>query len=62
MLLLAYRIHHFSLIIINPQNIHKNILEISDQNRINIKNIFLYFSTKQQKYKKRILKKIRLKN
>ena len=27
----------FSLKIINPKNMHKNILEISDQNRINSK-------------------------
>ena len=33
----------------NPKNIHKNILEISDQNRINIKVTFLYFSTNQLK-------------
>ena len=39
----------FSLEIINPQNVHKNILEISDQNRINIKVTFLYFSTNQLK-------------
>ena len=39
----------FSLEIINPQNIHKNILEISDENRINIKVTFLYFSTNQLK-------------
>ena len=39
----------FSLKIINPQNIHKNILEISDQNHINIKVTFLYFSTDQLK-------------
>ena len=44
-----YRIHIFSLKIINHQNIHKNILEISDQNRINIKVTFLYFSTFQLK-------------
>ena len=31
---------YFSLKIINPKNIHKNILEISDQNRINIEVIF----------------------
>ena len=37
----------FSLKIINPQNIHKNILKISDQNRINIKVTFLYFPTNQ---------------
>ena len=39
----------FSLKIINPQNIHKNILEILDQNRINIKVTFLYFPTNQLK-------------
>ena len=39
----------FSLKMINPENIHKNILEISDQNRINIKVTFLYFSTNQLK-------------
>ena len=39
----------FSLKIINPKNIHKNILEISDQNRINIEVTFLYFSTNQLK-------------
>ena len=39
----------FSLEIINAQNIHKNILEILDQNRINIKVTFLYFSTNQLK-------------
>ena len=35
----------FSLEIINPKNIDKNILEISDQNRINIEVTILYFST-----------------
>ena len=39
----------FSLEIINPKNIDKNILEISDQNRINIKVTLLYFSTNQLK-------------
>ena len=39
----------FSLKIINPQNIDKNILEISDQNRINIEVILLDFSTNQLK-------------
>ena len=43
----CYRKYIFSLKIINPQNIDKNILEISDQNRINIKVTFLYFSTNQ---------------
>ena len=38
----------FSLKIIN-KNIHKNILEILDQNRISIKVTFLYFSTNQLK-------------
>ena len=38
-----------SLKIINPKNIHENILEISDQNRVNIKVTFLYFSTNQLK-------------
>ena len=36
----------FSLKIIN-KNIHKNILEILDQNRISIEVTFLYFSTNQ---------------
>ena len=40
---------YFSLKIINPKNIQKNILEILDQNRINIEVTFLYFSTNQQK-------------
>ena len=30
---------------INPKNIDKDILEISDQNRINIEVTLLYFST-----------------
>ena len=38
----------FSFKIIN-QNIHKNILEILDQNRISIEVTFLYFSTNQLK-------------
>ena len=38
----------FSLKIIN-KNIHKNILEILDQNRISIEVTFLYFSTNQLK-------------
>ena len=38
----------FSLEIIN-KNIHKNILEIFDQNRISIEVTFLYFSTNQLK-------------
>ena len=38
----------FSLKIIN-KNIHKNILEILDKNRINIEVTFLYFSTNQLK-------------
>ena len=38
----------FSLKIINPQNIDKNILEISDQNRLNIEVTLLYFSIKQR--------------
>ena len=33
----------FSLKIINPQNIDKNILENLDQNRINIEVTLLYF-------------------
>ena len=41
--------HFSSLKIINPKNIHKNILEILDLNRINIKVTFLYFSTSQLK-------------
>ena len=39
----------FRLKIINPKNIDKNIQEISDQNRINIEVILLYFSTNQLK-------------
>ena len=39
----------FSLEIINSKNRHKNILEISDQNRINIEGTLLYFSTNQLK-------------
>ena len=39
----------FSLKIINPKNIDKNILEISDQNHINIEVTLLYFSTNQLK-------------
>ena len=39
----------FSLEIINPKAQNKNILEISDQNRINIKVTFLSFSTNQLK-------------
>ena len=39
----------FNLKIINPKNIHKNILEILDQNRISIEVTFLYFSTNQLK-------------
>ena len=34
---------------INPKNIDKNILENSDQNRINIEVTLLYFSTNQLK-------------
>ena len=50
LLISRYRIHNFfSLKIINPKKIHKNILEILDQNRINIKITFLYFSTNQLK-------------
>ena len=41
-----YNIHFFSLKISN-KNIHKNILEILDQNRISIEVTFLYFSTNQ---------------
>ena len=33
----------------NPKNIDKNILENSDQNRINIEVLLLYFSTNQLK-------------
>ena len=58
-----YRIHIFYLKIINPQNIHKNILEISDQNRVNIEVTLLYFSTNQLKtQKKRTFCKIWLRN
>ena len=32
---------------ISNKNIYKNIVEILDQNRINIKATFLYFSTNQ---------------
>ena len=39
----------FSLKIIKPKNINKNILEILDQNRFNIEVILLYFSTNQLK-------------
>ena len=39
----------FSLKIINPKNMNKNILEISDQNRSNIEVTLLYFSTNQLK-------------
>ena len=39
--------HIFCLKIINPENIDKNILEISDQNRIKIEVTLLYFSTNQ---------------
>ena len=39
----------FSLKIINPKNIHKIFLEISDQNRINTEVTLLYFSTNQLK-------------
>ena len=39
----------FSLEIINPKNIDKNIQEISDQNRIYIEVTILYFSTNQLK-------------
>ena len=34
----------FNLKIINPQNIDKNILEISDQNRINIEVTLIFFN------------------
>ena len=43
------RIHIFSFKIINPKNIDKNILEISDQNHINIEVTLLHFSTNQLK-------------
>ena len=47
----------FSPKIINPQNVDKNILENSDQNRINIEVTLLYFSTNQLKTQNnRILK------
>ena len=47
----------FSLKIIN-KNIHQNILEILDQNRISIEVTFLYFSTNQLKtLNKNILEK-----
>ena len=39
----------FCLKIINPKNIHKNIQEIPDQNRISIEVTLLYFSTNQLK-------------
>ena len=39
----------FNFKIINPKNLHKNIPEILDQNRINIEVTFLYFSTNQLK-------------
>ena len=39
----------YSLKIINPQNIDKNILENSGKNRINIEITHLYFSTNQLK-------------
>ena len=39
----------FSLEIINPKNIDKNILENSDRNRIDIEVTLLYFSTYQLK-------------
>ena len=39
----------FSLKIINPKNIDKNILEISDQNCIKTEVTLLYFSTNQLK-------------
>ena len=44
----SYRTHIFSLKI-NPKNIDKNILKISDQNSINIEVKLLYFSTTQLK-------------
>ena len=47
MMMIEYKF--FSLKIINPKNIDKNILEISDQNHINIEVTLLYFSTKLQK-------------
>ena len=42
---IVYNSHFFSLKIINPKNIHNNILEILDPNRISIEVTFLYFST-----------------
>ena len=53
MYMCMYRIHIFCLKIINPQNIHKNILEISNQNRINIEVTLLYFSTNLLKTQKK---------
>ena len=45
-----YRIHiFFSLKIIKPKNIDKNIQEILDENHINIRVTLLYFSTNQLK-------------
>ena len=44
----GYRIYIFRPKV-NNKNIDKNILEILDQNRINIKVTFLYFSTNQLK-------------
>ena len=41
--------HFFRLTITNSKNIHKNIPEISDQNRTDIKVTFLYFATNQLK-------------
>ena len=59
---ISYRIHIFSLEIIDPKNIDKNILEISDQNRINIEVTLLYFSTNQLKTQnKNILENLALK-
>ena len=49
-LAISYRIHiFFSLKIINPKNRDKNIVEISDQNRINIKVTHLYFFNQSAK-------------
>ena len=50
MFLKGYRIHiSFSLKIISPKNIDKNIQESSDQNRINVEATLSYFSTNQLK-------------
>ena len=48
-----YRIHIFLALKLNSKNIDKNILKISDQNRINIEVTLLYFSTNQLKTQKK---------